>query len=295
MQAVRSRLVVLGALSALGGALVAGQQFGERPAALRVLKAAADVFVLNNDISPGNATAVVTSAGVILIDDKFAVDHDNIVATLKTVTDQPIRYVVNTHHHVDHVGGNARLLQLHVPIVASDAAWRNLSAEPDGKFIEANPGFPTVTFHDRATIRLGGTVAELHHLGRGHTNGDIVVHLPSQRVLVTGDLFTFGPATPQLIDYAGGGSAKEWTTTLDEALKLDFETVVPGHGGVATRADLRRFRDGTARLSRRVRQMVVPEEEPRRDRADAARRVRLVPVPPRPGPRRPDRRAPVDS
>jgi cyclase len=257
---VSSRLCVLGVLTAVGGALVAGQQFGEQPAKLRVLKAADDVFVLNNDVAPGNATAVVTEAGVILIDDKFAVDHDNIVGTLKTLTDQPIRYVVNTHHHPDHAGGNARLLQLHIPVIASHQAWRNMSGQPDGKFVDARPGFPTMTFHDRATIHLGGKVAELHYFGRGHTNGDVVVHLPAHRMLVTGDLFTFGPATPALIDYAGGGSAKEWTATLDEALKLDFATVVPGHGVLATRADLRAFRDGTVRLSTRVQQMVVQKK-----------------------------------
>jgi cyclase len=251
---------VLGALAALGGALVYGQQFGQEPAKLRVLSAAKDVFVLNNEIAPGNATAVVTDAGVILIDDKFAVDHDNILATLKTVTNQPIRYVVNTHHHVDHTGGNARLLQLNIPIIASQQALRNMSGEPDGMFVDAHPGFPTIAIRDHATIHLGRTVAELHYFGRGHTNGDLVVHLPAQRVLVTGDLFTFGPATPQLIDYAGGGSAKEWATTLDEALKLDFDAVVPGHGVVATRADLRAFRDSTVKLSTRVREMVAQKK-----------------------------------
>jgi cyclase len=268
---ISSRLVVLGALAALGGAVVFGRQFGQEPAQLRVLRVAEGVFVLNNEIAPGNATAVVTGAGVILIDDKFAVDHDNVVATLKTVTDQPIRYVVNTHHHADHTGGNARLLQLNIPIVASQAAFRNMSGDPDGMFVDASPGFPTVTFRDRATLHLGGKVAELYYFGRGHTNGDVVVHLPAQRVLVTGDLFTFGPATPALIDYAGGGSAKEWTTTLDEALKLDFESVVPGHGVVAGRADLRAFRDGIGRLSTRVRQMVV-QKKSRNEIADMLRK-----------------------
>jgi cyclase len=258
--ALSSRLAVLGALAALGGGVLYAGQFGREPATLRVLRVADDVFVLNNEIAPGNATAVVTDAGVILIDDKFAVDHDTILATLKTVTTQPIRYVVNTHHHVDHTGGNARLLALNIPIIASQQALRNMSGAPDGMFVDANPGLPTIAIREQATIRLGRTVAELHYFGRGHTNGDLVVHLPARRVLVTGDLFTFGPATPELIDYAGGGSAKEWTTTLDEALKLDFDTVVPGHGVVATRADLRAFRDSTVRLSTRVREMVAQKK-----------------------------------
>ena len=254
------RLVVSSSLTALAAAVSVGAQFGQEPAKLRVLTAAANVFVLNNDVSPGNATAVVTDAGVILIDDKFAVDHETILATLKTLTAQPIRYVVNTHHHADHTGGNAKLLQLNIPIIASEQAIGHMSDRSDTRFVEATPGFPTIGVRDGATIRLGGTVVELHYFGRGHTNGDVVVHLPAQRLLVTGDLFTFGPATPQLIDYAGGGSAKEWTSTLDAALKLDFDTVVPGHGVVATRADLRAFRDGTVRLSTRVGEMVAQKK-----------------------------------
>lgn len=251
-----SRPVVLGALVLLGGALVAARQFGQEPAKLRVLEAAPDVFVLNNDVAPGNATAIVTGAGVVLIDDKFAVDYDNVVSTLKTLTDQPIRYVVNTHHHPDHTGANAKLLRANIPIVASRQARQHMLGEPDGAFVGAEPGLPTVTFSGRAAINLGGQVIDLYQFGRGHTNGDVMVHLPARRLLVTGDLFTFGAATPELIDYAGGGSAKEWTATLDEALTLDFETVVPGHGGLATRGDLRAFRDSTLRLSGRVREMV---------------------------------------
>jgi len=260
IDSVSIRLLVLGTVTALAGAVAYGAQFGQEPAKLRVLEAAPDVFVLNNDVAPGNATAVVTAAGVILIDDKFAIDHENILATLKTITTQPIRYVVNTHHHADHTGGNAKLLQLHVPIVASEQAVGHMADDSDSRFVEATAGVPTLAFRDRATIRLGGQVVELLQLGRGHTNGDVVAYLPARRVLVTGDLFTFGPATPQLIDYAAGGSAKEWPATLDQALKLDFDTVVPGHGGLATRTDLRAFRDGTARLSQRVRAMVVQKK-----------------------------------
>jgi cyclase len=259
LDSISFRLTLLGTIAVLAAALVSAQPFGREPAKLRMLEAAPDVFVINNDVAPGNATAIVTRAGVILVDDKFAVDHENILAILKTVTAQPIRYVVNTHHHVDHTGGNARLLAMNVPIVASQQARRQMSDDSDARFVDAS-GLPTVTFRDRATIELGGTVAELHYFGRGHTSGDVMVHLPERRVLITGDLFTFGPATPELIDYAAGGSAKEWTKTLDEAMKLDFDTVVPGHGVVARRADLRAFRDSTARLSGRVRQMVVQKK-----------------------------------
>ena len=82
----------------------------------------------------------------------------------------------------------------------------------------------------------------------------------AQRTLAAGDMFTFGDATPELIDYAGGGSAKEWTSTLDSALQLDFDNVVPGHGIVTTKAEMRKFRDSTLRLRTRVHDMVVQKK-----------------------------------
>ncbi len=119
-------LLIAAVFAALTAAYVRGQQFGVTPAALTVLKVAADLYVINNEIAPGNATALVTEQGVLLVDDKFAVDHDTMLAALKTVTSQPIRYVVNTHYHADHTGGNAKLLQMNIPIVASEQARRNI-------------------------------------------------------------------------------------------------------------------------------------------------------------------------
>ncbi|HEY7450668.1 MAG TPA: MBL fold metallo-hydrolase, partial [Vicinamibacterales bacterium] len=118
-----------------------------------------------------------------------------------------------------------------------------------------------------AHVYLGGKNVELYHFGRAHTNGDVFELFPAQRVLAAGDMFTFGDATPQLIDYAGGGSAKEWTKTLDEVLQLDFDTVVPGHGPVTTKAELRKFRDSTVALRTRIHDMLVQK----RPRADIAK------------------------
>jgi glyoxylase-like metal-dependent hydrolase (beta-lactamase superfamily II) len=97
----------------------------------------------------------------------------------------------------------------------------------------------------------------VHYFGRSHTDGDIVVLFPDHRVLAAGDMFTFGDATPELIDYAGGGSAKDWTRTLDGALQLDFDSVVPGHGNVTTKQEVRKFRDSTLTLRNRVHDMLA--------------------------------------
>jgi glyoxylase-like metal-dependent hydrolase (beta-lactamase superfamily II) len=109
-------------------------------------------------------------------------------------------------------------------------------------------------------VYLGGKNVELYHFGRAHTNGDVVAYFPAQRTLAAGDMFTFGDATPELIDYSGGGSAKEWTSTLDSALRLDFDAVVPGHGVVTTKAEMRKYRDSTLSLRNRIHGLVVEKK-----------------------------------
>jgi len=169
---------------------------------------------------------------------------------LKTFTSQPVKYVINTHYHNDHSGGNAKLQALGAQAVSSEKARERMEA---GK----QPGLSDLTFDQRMHLRLGGKQVNLHYFGRAHTDGDIVVLFPDHRVLSAGDMFTFGDATPQLIDYAGGGSARDWTGTLDGALKLEFDQVVPGHGLVTTKQEMRKFRDSTVTLRTKVHDMVV--------------------------------------
>jgi glyoxylase-like metal-dependent hydrolase (beta-lactamase superfamily II) len=241
-------LLVVATLAALTVAY-AHAQFGNAPSKLNTVKITDDLFVIHNDFVPGNTTALITNEGVVLVDDKFEIDFANIVAEVKKLTNQPIKYVINTHHHGDHSGSNAKMQAMNVQIVASEQARENMV---DGK----QPGLPSMVFEHHAHIYLGGKNVELYHYGRAHTNGDIVVLFPAQRTLAAGDMFTYGDDVPQLIDYSGGGSAKEWTSTLDSALQLDFDNVVPGHGNVTKKADMRKFRDSTLRLRNRVHEMI---------------------------------------
>jgi len=227
----------------LGCALApqAHAQFGTEAAKLSLIKLQDGLYVIHNDAVPGNTTALVTSEGVILVDDKFEIDHDNIVAMLKTVTTQPVKYVINTHHHADHSGGNAKLQATGTLAVAS--------AQARARMIEGKQsGLPDITVQPRGSLYLGGKTVEIYWLGRSHTDGDVVVLFPQYRVLAAGDMYTHGEGLPELIDYAGGGSAKEWPATVDKVLKLDFDTVVPGHGDVSNKADLAKYRDTAKRL-----------------------------------------------
>ena len=224
-------------------------QFGAAPAQLSLVKVRDDVYVIQNAFVPGNTTALITNEGVILVDDKFEIDHDNVVSMLKTVTNQPVKYVINTHFHADHSGGNAKLQASGTLAVAS--------AQARQRMVEGNqPGLPDITVQPRGTSWLGGNSAEVYWMGRAHTDGDVVVLFPHARVLAAGDMYTHGEGTPQLVDYSGGGSAKEWTATVEEVLELDFDTVVPGHGDVTTKREMTAFRDSTKRFAELVAQLV---------------------------------------
>jgi cyclase len=196
---------------------------------LTVEKIADDLHVIVGD--GGNVAVYSTPEGVILIDDKFERDAPQIMAKVKAITDKPVRYVLNTHHHGDHTGGNQKLLDLNAEIILHRNARANM--------VRLNqPGVPRVTFSDETAVYLGGKEVRAKYFGRGHTNGDVVILFPARRTLHTGDLFT---NSVPLIDYSAGASGVEWTATLKAALALDFDTVIPGHGPIMKRADLEKW------------------------------------------------------
>src|SRR6185436_8005390 len=247
---MKTRLGLAALLSiAMLGAYVRAQ-FGDKPATLDTIKIKDDLFVIHNDFVPGNTSVLVTNQGVVLVDDKFEIDHDGIMAQLKKITNQPVKYVINTHYHADHSGGNAKLQALNAQVITSQQAR--------DKMVEVKQsGQANVTMENSVRLFLGGKRIEVYRFGRAHTDGDIVVLFPDHRVLSAGDMFTFGDATPQLIDYAGGGSARDWTGTLDGALRLEFDQVMPGHGAVTTKQEMRKFRDSTMTLRTKVHDMIV--------------------------------------
>ena len=225
-------------------------QFGGEPAKLEVIKVRDDIYVISNVAVPGLTTALITNDGVLLVDDKFEVDHDSIMAALKTVTNQPVKYVINTHYHGDHSGGNAKLQALGTLAVASIEARASMVAANQS-------GQPNITVGDRAELYIGGKKVEIHKVGRAHTDGDVVVLFPEQRVLASGDIFANGPGTSaQLVDYPGGGSAKLWPQAIAQALELSYDTVIPGHGLISTKADLAAYRDRATRFAETLQQLV---------------------------------------
>lgn len=222
-------------------------QGGFGPPELTTVKVRDDIYLLRNNMS-GNVTVLVADDGVVLIDDKFAMDHDGIMAKLREVTDKPILYVINTHLHQDHTGGNAAMQALRAQVIASENA-RRIMAET------ADQGLPDITLDEHLRLYHGKWPIDVYYLGRGHTDGDIVVHLPTERLIAMGDLFATWEPYVHLIHYAAGGSARDWSRTLERALALDFDTVIPGHSGLTDRATLEGYLAETVRLQGTVREM----------------------------------------
>jgi len=220
----------------LAGLWMVWSQTQQRPP-LTMEKVTDNLYVIIGN--GGNVAAMPTSEGVLLVDDKFAADAPEIVAKVRTISDKPIRYILNTHQHGDHTGGNEAMLAASAEIIIHKNARANMLA---GKM----PGLPRITFSDETQVFLGGKEVLAKHVGRGHTNGDAVVYFPSERVLHTGDLFVNGGAP--FIDYSAGGSIVEWDQTLARILDFDFDTVIPGHGPMAKKADLVKWRQTLATL-----------------------------------------------
>jgi cyclase len=228
------------ALSA--GAWMARTQAPQSPAQLTLEKVKDNLYVIIGD--GGNVAVYVTDEGVILVDDKFERDAADIMAKVKSLTDKPVKYVLNTHQHGDHTGGNQKLLDASAEIISQKNARANMVATK-------MPGAPRVSFTDETEVFLGGHEVRAHYYGRGHTNGDAMIYFPELKVIHTGDLFTNGAP---FIDYSANASAVEWPKTIDNVLKSDwdFDIVIPGHGPVSKRADLIKYRDKFVAMNDRV-------------------------------------------
>ena len=210
----------------------------------------------------GNSTFRVTPDGVILVDGKLPSEenYNALMALIKGVTDKPVKYLIVTHHHADHTGNNQRFIDAGVQIIATENLKKNLVT------YESNPkpASPTMTYPGAEyTLKFGGATVELHHFGNAHTSGDTVVYFPDLKTVCVSDVVTTGRTGP-LIDYAGGGSATDWTNVLAAILKLDFDAAVPGNGDVLTKADVQAYKTKYDTWLARAREAVkkgVPQDQ----------------------------------
>ncbi len=248
--------IVLSAAAIAAGSMATGQQPKGDPFSTAITKLKEGLYVIpgyDGAVTGGNVAVRVTSEGVVIVDDRFPPSSAEITPKVRSVTSQPIKYVLSTHHHGDHTGGHPELIKT-AEIIAHRNARRNMVT---GK--QAAP--PRLVFSDQAAVFLGGVEVETQHLGRGHTNGDAVVYFRDLRTVHTGDLVVWGKRTDgsvltPFMDYENGGSLTEWIGTLDKLLQLDFDSAIPGHGPVLSKDEVRAFRQKLVTLRQRAEQLV---------------------------------------
>lgn len=213
----------------------------------------------------GNSSVRVTNDGIILVDGKLPAEgnYEKLMELIKSVSNQPIKYMFLTHHHQDHTGNDDKFLALGIPVIAHENLKSNLvtyAATP-------KPAPPSVTYSTDYTVKLGGVTVEAHHYGRAHTSGDTVVYFPDLKVVALSD--ELGVGTPPgsrapLADYAGGGSLVEWPSVLDKVLKLDWDLAIPGNDDPQPRSYVQSYRDNIAKIVDRAKaavKMGVPKDQ----------------------------------
>jgi len=212
--------------------------------------------------SGGNIGVLVGADGVLLVDDEYAPLVPKILAAVKQLSPKPVRFVVNTHFHGDHTGGNAPLGTDGAVIVAQDNVFKRLSTEQYSAFLKKSipaapaAALPVVSFADGLTFHFDGEQVDVFHVVPAHTDGDSVLWFRKANVVHMGDVF-FNGFYP-FIDTGSGGSIDGMVTALDTVLgRIDDGTkVIPGHGPVGTKADLKNFRDMLATVRDRIRKAI---------------------------------------
>jgi len=221
---------------------------------------AGSVYMLTG--AGGNIGVSAGDDGVVLIDDQFAPLSDKIKAAVAAISSRPIRFLINTHWHGDHTGGNENFAKSGILIVAQENVRKRLSAgqvnELFDRTVPAAPAgaLPVVTFTDAIAFHLNGDDADAVHVPPAHTDGDAYVHFRKADVVHTGDLFFNG--TYPVIDVPSGGSFAGLIAAADRLLQVigPDTKLIPGHGPLGTPADLRAYRDMLAQVRERVAPMV---------------------------------------
>src|SRR5580704_571983 len=151
-----------------------------QPGPLKTNKIHDDLYEIEGD--GGNVAVLVTSEGIILVDDKFEYDHDAILDKIKTVSQQPVKYVINTHYHQDHSGGNAKFLPT-AEVISTQNARTNILERKQSN-VTGSPVAPArIVFTQETAVFLGGKEVRARYFGRGHTNGDAVVYFPQDKTI----------------------------------------------------------------------------------------------------------------
>jgi glyoxylase-like metal-dependent hydrolase (beta-lactamase superfamily II) len=227
---------------------------------IKTTKITDSVYMLEG--AGGNIGLSVGEDGVVLIDDQFAPLTPKIQAAIAAITPKPIKFVLNTHWHGDHTGGNENLAAAGAVLVAHDNVRKRMSVS---QFIELmkqqvppSPpkALPVVTFSTDATLHLNGEDLHIMYAGPAHTDGDSIVVFPNAKVVHMGD--TFMTISYPFVDLGSGGNFDGYITVADKVLGMadgSFK-IIPGHGALSTKTELKVWRDMLAGIRARVKKQV---------------------------------------
>src|SRR5437660_6412976 len=231
----------------LANAFVTAQEKDFSKVQMKVSKVAGNVYMLEG--AGGNIGASVGDDGIVIVDDQYAPLAEKIQAALKGITDKPVRFIINTHYHGDHTGGNA-YFQKQAPIIAHDNVRKRLEAGgPAGNLgsismdhkPDAKEALPIITFDHDVTVHLNGEDIRALYFPAGHTDGDSIIFFPKSNVVHMGDDFvTYGFP---FIDVEAGGSINGMIDGLEKVIAqvpADVK-VIPGHGPVSNLDDVRAY------------------------------------------------------
>jgi len=207
---------------------------------VRATKAAGNVYFLDcvGGFGGGNVAASVGDDGILMVDDMFAVMAPKIQAALKPISDKPVRIILDTHFHGDHIQGNRAFRDSAVIIGQENIAKRIMAAKNAPKMLDL---IPQVTFYDRISLNFNGEEIQMVHFTNSHTDSDSIVYFTKSKVLHLGDMFFFGmfPA----VYTEGGGNIRQLVNSLTQIIAeypADAK-VIPGHGNLATMQDLKDY------------------------------------------------------
>lgn len=243
---MRNKLVLAAAFAACASLPAAAQQDFSK-VEVKAEKLAEGIFMLTG--SGGNIGVSAGPDGVFMIDSQYAPLTDKIKAAIAGISAQPVRFLVNTHWHGDHVGGNENLGKTGVVIVAQDNVRKRMSSEQFIKAFDSKvppspaAALPLVTFVDSISFHVNGDDVDAFHVPPAHTDGDAIVYFRKANVIHMGDTF-FNGLYP-FVDLSTGGSIAGMIAACDRGLSMgDASTrMIPGHGPSGTKSDLKAFRD----------------------------------------------------
>jgi len=212
--------------------------------------------------SGGNVGISTGEDGLFIIDDQVKPVTAQLLQAIRKVSNKPIRFVLNTHYHADHTGGNESIGSAGAVIIAHDNIRKRMTTEQVSSFMQsttppyAEDALPLVTFNDRMSLHLNGETATAYYVANGHTDGDSIIHFPVSNVIHMGDMY-FNTLYPY-VDLDAGGSIQGMVAAADLALSMANEStrIIPGHGPLAMTEDLKNYRDYLVKASANVQELI---------------------------------------